>query len=98
MVDIWEIWEVVEIWELVEIFHGNLNKNAPALVHKGMLLLLLSPMNLRPSRCRFGVYEEDVKINRNPFTGATSIVKEDEFIPMGGGGNMGYGYGGGFGN
>jgi hypothetical protein len=48
-----------------------------------------------------------VKINRNPITGATSIVKEDEFIPMGGGGNMGnmwgggnmgYGYGGGFGN
>ncbi len=34
------------------------------------------------------MYEEDVQINRNPFTGAMSIVKEDEFIPMGGGGNM----------
>ncbi len=89
------------------ISNGNSNKNVSALVHKGMLLLLFSPMSLRPSRCRFGVYEEDVKINRNPFTGATSIVKEDEFIPlggggnmgnMGGGGNMGYGYGGGFRN
>jgi hypothetical protein len=30
-----------------------------------------------------------VQIRRNPFTGETSIVKEDDFIPLGGRRNMG---------
>jgi len=32
--------------------------------------------------CRFGVYEQETIINRNPYTGATSIVQENEFDPM----------------
>jgi hypothetical protein len=61
------------------------------MVHKGMFLFLIS-MNVR-SFCRFGVYEQETIINRNPYTGATSIVQENEFDPMrvGGYGN-GYGY------
>jgi hypothetical protein len=42
------------------------------------------------------MYEQDVQINRNPYTGATTIVKENEFIPMGRGGGGYMGYGGGF--
>jgi len=61
------------------------------------MFLLFTLMNLHLSRCRFGVYEQEVEINRNPITGATTVVQENEFIPMGGGGNMGYGPGGGFG-
>jgi hypothetical protein len=69
------------------------------MVHKGMLLLLLfSPINLHSSRCRFGVYEQEVDIDRNPYTGATVVVQENEFIPTGGFGYMGYsGYGVGYG-
>ncbi len=36
--------------------------------------------------CRFGVYEQESIINWNPYNGATSIVQESEFDPMGGGG------------
>lgn len=44
--------------------------------------------------CRYGIYEQEVDINRNPFTGATSVIRENEFMPMGGGGFYGgYGYG-----
>ncbi|CAF1318282.1 unnamed protein product [Rotaria sp. Silwood1] len=43
----------------------------------------------------FGLYEQETRINRNPFTGAMSTIRENEFIPMGGayGGRYGMGYG-----
>jgi hypothetical protein len=44
--------------------------------------------------CRFGDYEQETIINRNPYNGATSIVQESEFDPMRGGGYGGNGYGG----
>jgi hypothetical protein len=53
-------------------------------------------MNLRSTCCRYGIYEQEQQVNRNPYTGATSVVQESEFMPTGGGGYMGYGgYGGG---
>jgi hypothetical protein len=66
------------------------------------MLSLLFLMNLYLICYRYGIYEQEMQVNRNPFTGATSIVRENEFIPMGGagaGGFMGYGgYGAGYGN
>jgi hypothetical protein len=72
------------------------------MVHKGMLFVFF-PTNLHLACYRYGIYEQETMVNRNPFTGATSVVRENEFIPMGGaGGAMGYGgyggYGGGYGN
>ncbi len=48
------------------------------------------------------MYEQEIKVNRNPYTGTTSVVRENEFIPTGTNGYMGYGsgagYGGGYGS
>jgi hypothetical protein len=67
------------------------------MVHKGMLFVFFS-MNLCLFYCRFGIYEQETQINRNPYTGATSVVTENEFIPSRGAGYGGYGgYGGGYG-
>jgi hypothetical protein len=73
--------------------YGAFGGNALATVHKGMFSLFFS-INLCPFRCRFGVYEQETEISRNPYTGAISVVRENEFIPMGRGG---YGYGAGYG-
>ncbi len=92
----------VLVLRLVVICNRPSNKNALALVHKGMLSLFFL-MNLYLICYRYGIYEQEMQVNRNPLTGATSIVRENEFIPMGGaGGFMGYGgyggYGAGYGN
>jgi hypothetical protein len=55
-----------------------------------VVILSSSLMNLCPSRCRFGLYEQEMEINRNPYTGATFFEQESEFIPMGGYGGYGY--------
>ncbi len=82
----------------VVICNRHSNRNAWAMVHKGMLFLFF-PTDLRLACCRFGIYEQELQVNRNPYTGATTVVRENEFIPMGGaGGYPGYGYGGGYGN
>jgi hypothetical protein len=43
------------------------------------------------------MYEQEIKVNRNPYTGTTSVVRENEFIPTGTNGYMGYGSGAGYG-
>ncbi|CAF0881460.1 unnamed protein product [Adineta steineri] len=39
----------------------------------------------------YGVYEQGTEINRNLYNGAATVVRESEFIPMGGMGYGGYG-------
>jgi hypothetical protein len=65
-----------------------------------VVVFFFSPINLRSSLCRFGLYEQNMESNRNLYTGATSVVQDNEFMPLGGGGygGYGYGYGGGYGN
>jgi len=81
---------------MVVICNRHTNKNAWAMVQEGMFLLLLlfSSTNLHSSRYRLGVNIQEEQINRNPYTGATSVVTENEFVPTGG---YGFGYGGGYG-
>ncbi len=87
---------VVTVVCMVVICNRHTNKNAWAMVQEGMFLLLLlfSLTNLHSSRCRLGVNIQEEQINRNPYTGATSVVTENEFVPTGG---YGFGYGGGYG-
>jgi hypothetical protein len=66
------------------------------MVHKGMLLVFFS-MNLSLFYCRFGIYEQETQINRNPYTGATTVIRENDFIPARGVGYPRYGYGRGYG-
>jgi hypothetical protein len=88
---------VVLVVCMAVIWNRHTNKNVWAMVQEGMLLLLLlfSSMNLHSSRYRFGVDIQEEQINRNPYTGASSVVTENEFVPTGGG--YGLGYGGGYG-
>ena len=67
---------------------------------QGYAIVACSPlMNLLVCLCRYGLYEQEVAVNRNPYTGATSVVRESEFVPMGGTGYGGYGgYGAPYGN
>ncbi|CAF0872037.1 unnamed protein product [Adineta steineri] len=39
----------------------------------------------------YGVYEQGMEINRNPYSGAATVVHENEFIPTTGMGYGGYG-------
>ena len=77
---------------LVVVCNRALNKNALAMVHKGMLFLLFL-MYLYLTYYRYGLYEQDAEVSRNPFTGATIVQRENEFIPMGGYGGYGIGLG-----
>ncbi len=43
------------------------------------------------------MYENEGMFNRNPFTGATSDLRENEFVPMGYGGFLEREFGGGYG-
>ena len=76
------------------------NRNGLAMVHKGILLLFsTSLISICLFCCRYGIYEQETVVNQNPYSGATTVVQENEFMPMGGaGGYPGYGYGGGYGN
>jgi hypothetical protein len=66
------------------------------MVRKGVLSLFFL-MNLHSSHCRYGMYEQETILKRNPYTGATTVVRENEFIPMANAGVMGPTFGGGFG-
>ncbi len=74
----------------------TMTTNVLAMVYKGMLLSF-SLRNLHSFHCRFGMYDNEGMFDRNPFTGATSDLRENEFTPMGYDGFMGPRFGDGYG-